>query len=156
MMEALGQYALRLITGALICGTVLSLVREKSHGKLVRILCGILLMQLLLDPGVDGKWKFDTSFLRDAALRGEDLAASGQDLAEEMQRQRMEEGLQAYIWDKAAALGADLAIEIEVSEDLVPVGAEFRGEADAGTKDTLSELVERELGIAKENQRWTG
>ena len=57
-----------------------------------------------------------------------------------------------------ARLGAAVTVEVTLSQDDPPVPeyVEIFGEISPYIKLRLEELIQEELNIAKENQRWTG
>lgn len=155
-MGLLGQYVLQLITVALICSFVLSMVSETTHKELIRMLCGMFLIILLLDPLPGFHWDLDSASWKDAMQAGKVHAEAGENLARDAQIQRITEAVESYILDKASQEGATLTVKVTLGEDLLPVGAELNGRLESEIQQSLSEMLEKELGIAKENQLWTG
>lgn len=155
-MAVLSQYLLRLIVGTLICGIVMSLVQDTGQGPWIRTLCGMILAAVLLGPMTDLRWESDFSALPESFRAGQQQAASGQEMARQEQALCISQALEAYILDKAAQAGAALTVTVSLGEDLLPAGAELRGQLAPRVKEILSDMMEQELGIAKENQLWTG
>lgn len=155
-MAQLETYILRLLIGSILCATILRLVQEKQYQTMLRTLCGIFLTLLLLDPLGEIRWSPDWSILKNAAYQGETYSAYGTQIAQRSQIQRISEALESYVLDKAAGTDANLAVEVTVGETLLPEYIILRGEVAPDARQQLSEMIERELGIAKENQLWTG
>jgi stage III sporulation protein AF len=65
---------------------------------------------------------------------------------------------EAYILDKAAAMGAAITVVVSVSGDEppVPLGVEISGPVSPYMKLRLEEMIQEDLNIAKENQVWSG
>lgn len=155
-MADLQQYILRLLAGSILCAMILALVQGKQYEALIRTLCGLFLTLLLLDPLCHFSWDPDWGILEDAFNRGKAHSAYGTAMAQQDQIQRISQALEAYILDKAAREGTSLTVNVIVGEDLFPERAELNGDWDHHTRQYLTEMIERELGIAKENQLWSG
>ena len=155
-MTALKLYILRLLIGSILCATVLCLVEKKQYEAFLRSLCGIILMLLLLNPLNDIRWNLDWNLLEESVLDGQLYSAQGTSMAKQEQIQRISEALEAYILDKAAQEELSLTVDVAVREALTPDHVVIHGEVDQDTKQYLTEIIEKELGIAKENQFWDG
>lgn len=155
-MGTLGQYLLRLMAGALIASVIMNLVTEETHRELLRILCGIILLVLIVSPLPGVRWNLDLLQGKDALHAGTEQAAMGEEMARQAQMQRITEALESYILDKAALQGAAVTVNITLGDDLLPSGVEMKGALKSEIRESLSEMMEMELGIAKENQLWTG
>ena len=153
-MDILGQYALRVIVGALICGILLSMVPEGAYEKLLRLLCGVFLTVILLSPLIKIDWEPNLDFFADVLDEGKRQAAVGEDLARQETERIISQRLEAYILDKAGQKGADLHVMVILDADGLPVKAELRGEVTEQARQELSDIMEDALGIAKENQLW--
>ena len=86
----------------------------------------------------------------------EDCLTQGKKAAESFREEYITQAFAAYILDKAKTLGADLSAEITVDKDGLPVFAEMQGIVDEETRQILEQILICDLGITKENQRWTG
>lgn len=153
-MGALGRYALQLIAGALICGILLSIVPAGSCEKLLRLLCGIFLTVILLSPLTNIQLDLELDLFHDAIEEGRRQAASGVKLARQERLSIISQGLEAYILDKAGQKGADLHVTVTLNENGLPVEVELRGKSTEKTRQELTDMIAKDLGIAKENQRW--
>jgi len=62
----------------------------------------------------------------------------------------------AYILDKAAVIGADIDIRIELSQDEIPIpaAATIDGQVTQAQRNYLQKLLKEDLGITEEAQRW--
>lgn len=80
----------------------------------------------------------------------------GQQMAATDTKDIIKSRVEAYILDKAAAFGADLTVEVALSEEQFPVpcAVEISGAISPYGKLRLTQLLEDELGIGKEDQIW--
>lgn len=158
-MEALRQYILSVTAAAILCGIVKSLCSGASFEKGIHMLCGLVLAVTVLTPvlRIDLDQligKFTASYSQDALAVTTFGAESYQNSLSALIKQKSE----AYILDKAAQLNAPVDVSIEISaEDLpLPVFAHIQGDISPYAKHQLSQILEHDLGIPKENQKWTG
>ena len=146
------------LLGVVACAVLVSLAGQLTDGgtmkKIVRFAGGMLLMLTMLRP-----------LLRlDLAVLDVDLASYREAVSQlELElTQRQEDALSAriaaetgaYIEDKAASLGASIRAVVTTEERggvPLPVSVTLYGEENAA----LADCIERELGIAKEDQLWS-
>ena len=157
-MDGVRQYIISVTAAALIGGIAAGLVPKGTARELVRLLCGMLLAVSVIRPltGVDlGEW-MALSF--PSPEEAEAAAAMGESMAARSRGEIIKEETEAYILDKAAALKANLTVEVTVSGSgtPVPTAAKYRGEVPADVRQQLETIVQTELGIARENQTWIG
>lgn len=157
-MEHLRQYILAVVAAAILCGLVLTLTGKKSAiGAVAKLLCGLFLSLTLIAPlsGADlldfasyeNFWDYEAEF----------HAASGRERASDEIKSIITEQCQAYILDKAASLGADIQVKIQLSQDDPPVPWEIlvTGNISPYGKSVLKKAIANELGIPEERQIWT-
>ena len=155
-MEGLRQYVISVAAAALICGIVSGMVQNGAAKELVRLLCGLFLAVTALHPLV----KLDLSNLGEFVLpytqEAESVAAMGENMARESMADIIKAESEAYILDKAAELNAEITAQITVGDDQAPAAAKLSGEVSPYARQRLEKILESDLGIAKENQLWTG
>lgn len=156
-MESVREYLLGVTCASVFCGILCMLVDEKhSAGSLVKLLCGIFLSLTLLMPVAGNsipeldlrQWEF--------TQEGKIAAEAGVEYARQAKMQLIKERTEAYIVDKARLYGLDLTVEVVVSgeETPAPEAAVIGGGASPYARTQLQQMMETELGIPKENQRW--
>lgn len=152
-MEALRQYIISVVAAALLCGIVTGLMPQGRASQIIRMVCGLFLAYTVL-AGLTGldlqipDW--DVLAVTDARQ----AAALGESLGEAALTQVIKEQTEAYILDKAAALGLSLEVEVSLDESQVPQSVVLEGQASPYERQQLQNTIARELGIAKENQQW--
>ncbi len=157
-MERLGQYVISVTAAALICGIVSGVVKNNPAKEVIRMLCGLLLTVTVLHPFADIDFSALSDFSLSYAGEGELLAASGEEAALTAMADIIKAESEAYILDKAAGQEVSITVEVSVSQELMPVPAEVRisGNVSPYDRQQLSQIIQKDLGIAKENQIWTG
>ena len=154
-MEALRQYVISVVAGAILCGIALRLVPKGALSRIMKLLCGLILTLCVLRPMVKAELlnsiRFDGSFFDDAVS----TAALGEEYSARAIRDIIKSETEAYILDKAQSLGAKVSAEVSLSLDGVPVAVRIGGSLSPYIKRELSDYISRDLGISKENQVWT-
>ena len=157
-MEALGRYVVSVTASAMICAVVMSLGGSGGKKALLQLICGLLLAVTVLRPvaqvNLEALLEIPGTFTQGA----QGAAQSGEKMAREAMVDIIKSETEAYILDKAAGLNAAIAVEVSMEEEgtPVPVGATLSGEASPYARKRLEQILQTELGIPKENQRWTG
>ncbi len=130
------------------------LVTQEGIRRVLRLTGGVLMILVLLRPVV--RMDLENLHFSLDALRQE-----AETLEEEYTRQQaeqlsagIEEELASYIWDKAQALGLDcqVSVTVETGADGVPAArsVDITGEY----SEALSEIIEKDLGVPREQQNW--
>ncbi len=156
-MESIRQYIVTVCAAAMICGIVRHLAEKKSPaGELIHMLCGIFLTVTAVSPLLKIQIRDISSLIQDFQQEGEMIATQAEQQSVEDRNEIITSAAKAYIMDKAAALNAELEVEIILSEETVavPCGAILRGNVSPYAKVRLMEILESDLGIAKEAQQW--
>lgn len=156
-MDALRQYIFSIISAALICGILSRLTQNGAAKEFIRLICGIFLAVIVFRPL--SQIDFDvliSDFYTSQTQTAEELAVSGEKMAEQAMAESIKARYESYILDKAAELNTELTVAVTVNEEYVPVYAELNGEITPYARRQLEYILESDLGITKENQLWTG
>lgn len=157
LMGRISDYILRIIAAAIVCCVIKSLIKEKTAtGRMVNLLCGILMTITLLSPIKDISFQSITSFYNNISLDASQYVNDGKMAARESVANIIKSQTETYILDKAKSLGLQIAVEVELddSNNSVPCGALITGTASPYAKGVLETYIQEQLGIPKENQRW--
>lgn len=156
-MEVVREYLVSVTCAAVLCGILCTIVDEKqTGGALVKLLCGLFLSLTLIMPlSRLSLTELDFSSWQ-ITREGEAASAEGFEYARQAKSQIIKSQTEAYILDKARQYDLDLTVEVEVSDGEIPLpqGVVIRGRISPYAKVQLQHLMETELGILKENQRW--
>lgn len=154
-MEALRQYIISVVAAGLICGIVTGLFSGSTGSSIMKLVCGVFLSYTVLAPVT----RFDPGDLAVcgwAVADGSEAVAAGESLAQDAREQFIKQDLETYILDKASQLGASLQVEVTLEEGGLPGTVTLTGQIAPYQRQQLERILTLELGIAKENQQWTG
>lgn len=146
----MGQWLLGVVACAMLTGVAERICPEGAVRRVVRFAGGLLLLCALLRPLSAAEGALP---LRGADAYRDALARTEQALEQEARgafSEGIEQTLEAYIEDKAAGMDTDVRAAVTADSRGVPVGVTVTGTYSAA----LAEIIERELGIAKEKQVW--
>ncbi len=156
MMGALRQWLTALVAVTLLSTVAQSLIPEGSLKRIASFTSGLLLLAALLQPvlrlnltEVLPEWE---RYERTILDRQEELETLGDDELEKL----IASQTNAYISDKAAALGLRVSAQVELQTNSdgtpVPVSVKLEG----SHSRSLAAWMEEELGIPPERQVWYG
>ena len=155
-MHQLGSYMVVLTAIAMIGGIALSLFHEGPVRQLIRLTFSVLLTVTALSPlkrfSVPDFSDYISYFQRD----GRSVTTEGENMARQAWLERIEMDLETYILDKAAQFDTKLTADISLDESGYPIFIELKGSASGDVRQQMESIITMDLGIEKENQRWTG
>ena len=143
----------------MITGILTGFTDSKSAtGVLLRMVSGLFLCIIAVSPMADLDLSYLTDFVETFEESAQTAAAVGTSMADDALRQIIKTETEAYILDKASIYGAEIHVDVELSEDEIPcpVGVTINGVYDAAIQRDLQNMIEAELGITKERQKWNG
>ena len=154
MTDGIKGYLLSLTAAALVCTLVQALAGKKgSTAALVKLLAGVFMAITLVKPLLHVRW---LEVLGDAAhlrIDASQAVEEGQLAMENALSEIITQRTRAYIEDKAQQLGANLAVEISLS-DSIPCGVTITGPVSPYVKSQLSAWIQDNIGIDPEEQKW--
>ena len=157
-MAFLRQYVLSIVTASLLCSVLMGLTAKTKVKELTKLLCCAFLSVTALKPLVGrdlDRWLQESIPYQEEA---QSCVAQGEEFARSAQADIIKSKAEAYILDKAAALNGNLEVEITICQEGTPIPerAVLSGQVSPYAKGQLAEILEKDLGIAKENQVWIG
>ena len=156
-MSFLGKYLLSILACALICGIAMELVGKKGgNAALIRMLCGVFMLLSVVSPLLDIRIGPLTDLTGEIREEAERITQDGKNLAQDQYRAVITQRTQAYILDKAVSLGAEIEVDVSLSEDdhFAPKSVTIRGRVSPYARGLLSDWLESALGIHSEEQTW--
>lgn len=153
-MNALVQYMLMVISAAIVAGVLLRISGQGTMGALVKLLCGLFMALTMISPVLKLELPDVEGWFADYHAQGHAAAAAGADMAKDSVHTIIKDRAQAYILDKAALYDASLDVQVTLDDAGIPVGVTVRGMISPDAKAALIKIIETDLSIGKEDQRW--
>lgn len=157
-MQTIAEYLLSVTGAAIISAVVLRLLVGKGSAASVgKMLTGIFMALTVIEPLAQVRLSDALELLPDISADAQAAVAQGEVSAKNALADSISTQVEAYILDKAAQLGVTLTVEVELTEDTIPVPARVRlqGNVSPYAKTRLQSILRDDLGIDKENQIWT-
>ncbi len=157
-MDTIRDYLLAIVAAAIICGIVTKFLGEKgAQGTLAKMICGLFLTFTLVRPIADFQIGDITDITDWYSGEADRAVSAGTSMTKNALRQCIKARAEAYILDKAEQMRAELTVQIELSEDDIPVpkSIQLTGNVSPYTKNRLQTIIKEDLGIDKEHQKWT-
>ena len=149
-------YILSVTCAAALAAILRAIAGEGTMGKLTKLLSGLFLAVTVLSPLVKMEIPDPARWLEDYMEEGEAAAQAGEAMAKDYSQSIISAELEAYILDKAASFGADLTVEVRLDDAGLPESVVLSGALSPADRQTLSRIMEVDLGIGEEAQTWNG
>ena len=148
-MDDWRQYFFSIIVCSLSCGIVSQIISDSKRKDLMRFVCGIVMAIVILKPLI--KISPETSwYLPEQIWDSADyFVEQGETAAMEARSECIKASCEAYILDKAKAIGTKINVMISLNDEMIPVFAEISGAYDSASQGQLQEVRTMDLGIPK-------
>lgn len=155
-MTGVREYILCITAAAILCACVRSIVGEKGGAaQVLKLVCGLFLAFTAVRPIADIEIRDFGVFTADIQSQANAAALSGESYARESMADIIKSETEAYILDKAQDLNASIHVSVSVlDDDLTPGQVQIFGHISPYAKGQLQQIIERDLGISKEDQIW--
>ena len=156
-MEGVREYLLSVTAAAVLCGVLNRLMGEKtSFSGLLRMISGLFLCFMVISPIARLDLSDFSRLAQDIIPGGQSAVTEGQEIRQESLGQIIRDEARAYIMDKARAYGADIQVEVILSEEDPPrpQGCIISGAVSPFVRQQLQKILVTELMIPEENHQW--
>ncbi len=156
--ERMKNYVLSIIASAIVCAVAIGLLGGKTaSGKIVKLLCGILMAVTVISPLAKISFSNITNFFDTLSADAEYYVSEGKMAGQESINRIIKSQTEAYILDKATRMGLEVTVEVELDagNHSIPGKVKIIGNVPPYAKTVLCTYIADNLGIAKENQQWT-
>lgn len=158
-MESIRQYVISVTAAAILCGILKSVLPGKdAMAGMLRLITGIFLAFTVIKPLAQVELADLPVLSSDYLSEAQAASADGEKIASDAMAAIIKQQAEAYILDKARSMNLRLTVTVTVSDDTLPtpVGVRLSGAVSPYARSCLERVIEEDLGIAKENQIWTG
>lgn len=156
-MESIQKYLLSIIVSAMISGLLVRFVKkDTAYGSMLRLLASLFVVITVVSPWTNFNFENISFYWKEFDMDASDQVAIGQEFATESLQKIIKEQSESYILDKANALGADLRVNITISQanPPVPVSVQLEGNLSPYAKKQLKQIIAKDLGIPEGEQAW--
>ena len=155
-MHALGEYVISVSAAALLWGILGSLMPRGPSKEILKLVAGLFLIFTVISPVA----RIDLSDLSELGKQlgeeGRSAAQHGEKLAEEAADAYIKQALEAYILDKAQALGLILKVQVTLQSGNLPEQVVLHGSAAPLLREKLTKDIQTAFGLPEEDIIWTG
>lgn len=155
-MDGLWTYILGIAAASMLCGVLIRLTRNSGSAEIVRMLCGLFLTIVLIQPLAGKKARLWEATLPDVGEQAEEIISEGRASGEDIRKEFIKERLEAYILSRAGEIGADIQADVTLGKDCVPTHICISGTISPIYRSKLTQIIASELGIPREQQEWIG
>lgn len=157
-MDFIKQYLLSVVLSAIIVSIITSFSGKKygSDGA-VKLICSVYLLFVVAFPLTRFDHDLLEQYFNSFSVTDNQNTILGSELRKSAQEEIIKQKIASYILDKADQVGADLEVDVFLSDDtlLLPIGVQIRGVVSPGNKEKIQGIIAEDLGVARENQIWT-
>ena len=156
-MAGIGAYILSVVAATMICSVAVKLAgRTFTNQHLIRFVCGLVMAAVILQPLGDWVMPDLSGYFRDLESQVTNAVTMGTDFYHRSFSEDIQQRVEAYIQNKAMALGAELEITVKLEEGEypVPTAVVMCGSISPTARRLLEQFLEEELAIRKEDQVW--
>lgn len=155
-MQGVKEYLIGVIAAAIVCAIISQMIGKGSFlSAALKLATGVFMLIALVAPALNLRIR-PTKIFSDISVQAEQITSSAENSTRESICRIIKDRTQTYILDKAKSQGADLTVDITLSDAEIPapVSVEISGDVSPYTKKILSEMIEKDLGISAEAQIW--
>ena len=156
-MEGVREYLLAVTAAAVLCGIIRCLAGENGAlASISKMLCGLFLTTVVISPVAKVNIQDISQVALDMLVEGQQAAQEGEISYDQTIRQIITDETRAYIMDKARAYGAEIQVEITLSEGdpPIPESCVISGAVSPYVKQQLTKMLIADLNIPEDNQIW--
>ena len=155
-MDSLREYVLRMVAASMLSGVLIRLTQNSGSKEIIRMLCGVFMIIVLIQPMIGKKNTLWESVLPEIDEQAEVIAAEGAASADNIRREFIKQRVQTYILSRAEAMETQIQASVTLGEDCIPVSVTIAGRISPLNRSKLTQIIASELGIPKEQQEWIG
>ena len=156
-MSSLSQYLIKIVCVAAISSVLYHLFSPQSiFHKLVMMISGLYMAFTIISPILNVKFNLNMFSLDDFYQMADVYCENGDQMAISQNNEIIKIMTESYVLEKARSLNADLTVDVSVDNNgnRVFQSITLKGNISPYAKELLSETMECDLGISREDQIW--
>lgn len=156
-MESLRQYIFSVTAASIICAVLTHITAGAGKSReIVKLITGLFLAFTVIRPVADIQIEELSVYTLGITDEAQEAVTSGEVFAKDSLSAIIKQETEAYILDKASALGAEITVDVVLRGDPQPIPEEvyILGSVSPSVKAQLQKTIAEDIGIAKEYQIW--
>lgn len=156
-MEVITEYLLSITGAGILCAVVRTLIGSRcTSGKLIQAVCGVFMAITVFAPLVNFRFHDFDGYFKEIQYSAEGIVEDGTKMASEAMAEIIKQQSESYIMDKATTIGANIRVQVKMTDTNPPVPKEviLSGSISPYDKKMISQYIIMNLGISEENQQW--
>lgn len=155
-MEVIREYLIGVVAAAVICSVIVRLPVSGSVGGILRLLAGVIMALSVASPLVELRMDDLSDYWQQIQFSGQSFVEQGENFACQERNAIIIERTRTYILDKAKSLGAQLDVEVVLSDDEIarPCAVTLSGSISPYDKRILTDYILESLGLETEAVTW--
>ena len=155
-MRALAEYIVSVSAAALLCGILNSMTVKGTAKEILKLVSGLFLAFCVISPVSNLRLPELTEVGADLKEEAAAASQSGEAMAGDAVSESISAQLEAYILDKAGAMGLDVEAELQVdpSQGCLPKSLTLWGDAPVQKRQRFIQQIAEDLGIREEDVQW--
>lgn len=157
MTQTIRSYLLGVIAVSILTVIVKSVVPSGAVKRAASVICGVLLMLCALSPLLSIDTEQIAQSIARTRMQTEAMQTGVEVKNRELVSSIIKEKTRTYIWDKAASLGLDITVEVEMRDDgeyPYPYAVTLTGQPNEQQRLSLTRTIAADLAIPAERQAW--
>jgi len=157
-MSDFKQYIITVSAVAIVgCIAITICDKKTTSSAMIKLIVGVLVTLTVFKPLIDIKISDISGYLSSVNTLSADCIQSGSLWADSETAAIIKERSEAYILDKASSMGVQIEVEVSVLNQtpFQPETVTITGSVPPYARTQLSDNIETDIGISKENQIWT-
>lgn len=157
MIAAVREYLLRLTAGAFFSSLLLAVLPKGGARKVAALVCSLVMLLLALTPAAQLDYDALAAAISRLELEKEEVRTGIEVQNQELVARIISGRVEAYILEKAAALGLDVTVTVEMQTRVstpYPCGVTICGEANPAQRERLQTYIEETFAVPKQRQTW--
>ena len=157
-MSSIGQYIYSLVVSAILVSLVLAIAPDKgAPSATLSLMTGIFLIIVAIAPVVKFRIGSMQNYTANIETDASKIISHAENYTKSEIARVIKEQTESYILDKAVSFGAEIKVEVMISNDgsCIPEKVQITGPISPLGKRRLSAVIKEDLGIPEELQIWT-
>lgn len=154
-MAGIKGYIISIISVSIVCSIVSQIIpRSRKMAGIIKVVCGLLMGITVLSPAINLNLPDYKTHIRSVYETANQISKEAIHTTREDIAGIIKEETEAYILNKASSLDMDVAVEVNLNEELLPESVVVVGVVAPYDKEVLENYIQQTLDVPEEQQLW--